>query len=437
MLWSAATAVLIAFAGCSTHRKTPANRAVADVRSLPQKAEPYLKGVHEHTTILPMQHTYAHHYYSVWQDTYVPDDLETVRWPFRTYTPDDAYGANLRPLPPAWFAAMRDEANWSAYNSVSRRAVALKALDLRNFPTDTPLFHDPDKAGEGFPFDYLQNSTVYAMEPLHLSHYSKSGKWAYVLTSYATGWVHADAVAAIDDKTATAWMHRPLLALLNEHEPVQTTAGRYLFDAHVGMVVPLAKRESGRWICEAAIASSKGRAVPAECTLPYDGAAPVPLLWNRHNLARVIDAVTGTAYGWGGLYGGRDCSSTIRDIFAPFGIWLPRNSSQQAAIGKVVSLHGLDAEAKRRKIIKEGKPFETLLYLKGHILLYLGVYRGNPVALHTVWGIKVFDESGKEGRKIIGKTVVTTLEPGRELPGFTEASSILQRLESMNFVLDQ
>ena len=37
----------------------------------------------------------------------------------------------------------------------------------------------------------------------------------------------------------------------------------------------------------------------------------------------------GVKYGWGGIDGGRDCSSTIKDLLTPFGIWLPRDSKDQ------------------------------------------------------------------------------------------------------------
>ncbi|MEJ2467682.1 MAG: NlpC/P60 family protein [Campylobacterales bacterium] len=144
-----------------------------------------------------------------------------------------------------------------------------------------------------------------------------------------------------------------------------------------------------------------------------------------------------TKYGWGGLYGERDCSSTLRDIFAPFGIWLPRNSSQQSKVGRVVSFEGLNDDEKLEKITSEAKPFETLLYLKGHILLYLGLYKGEPAVLHTVWGIKTVKENGDLGRYVVGKTVISSLRFGKELDGYSDTYSLLHQLENMNFVLEE
>ena len=49
-------------------------------------------------------------------------------------------------------------------------------------------------------------------------------------------------------------------------------------------------------------------------------------------------------------------------------------------------------------------------------MLYLGVFEGSPVAFHTIWGLKTesADESNS-GRHLIGKSVITSLSPGREL----------------------
>jgi hypothetical protein len=69
----------------------------------------------------------------------------------------------------------------------------------------------------------------------------------------------------------------------------------------------------------------------------------------------------------------------------------------------------------KESIIKdEGVPFATLLWLRGHITLYIGEYKGEPVMFHNVWGVRTDDGNG-EGRHIIGRAVVTSLQPGAEL----------------------
>lgn len=444
-LGSAIGAALLLFsAGCSlpaplqpnsVSRKPCNANDPADLTVFPQHIEPYLENMAERKAVLPLQETYKRHYYSVWAPDYAPEPLEKVKWPFEVYTPEDAYGENLRPLPQAWFYAMMLESAWERYGSVGEPVISLKRLNLRNFPTAKPLFHNPCTAGEGFPFDYLQNSTVFANEPLYLSHYSKSGAWAYVLTSYATGWVPSDSIGMIDAAQRAAWQKQPLLALLGDNIPVHTSKRDYLFASSTGMLLPLQAEKPH--VARVAIARGVRGIRTLSVPLSDKRAAPVPMRWSRENVQRVISAMMKTKYGWGGLYGERDCSSTIRDMFAPFGIWLPRNSFQQSGVGRVVSLKGLDDEAKRAKILAEAKPFETLFYLKGHIMLYLGLYSGEPAVLHTIWGIKTRQNDGTFGRFIIGKTVITSLRLGRELDGYRPENALLHRVESMNFIFEK
>lgn len=87
----------------------------------------------------------------------------------------------------------------------------------------------------------------------------------------------------------------------------------------------------------------------------------------------------------------------------------------------------------KESIIKdEGVPFATLLWLRGHITLYIGEYKGEPVMFHNVWGVRTDDGNG-EGRHIIGRAVVTSLQPGAELPNVRRENLILSRLKGMTF----
>jgi hypothetical protein len=170
-----------------------------------------------------------------------------------------------------------------------------------------------------------------------------------------------------------------------------------------------------------------------EAKLPLKDALKGSLLLNKENLISLSNALIGKKYGWGGMYEERDCSSTLRDMYASFGIWLPRNSSMQAKIGKVISLEGLSDNEKILRITKDAVAFETLLYRPGHILLYLGTYEGEIMVFHNTWGIRT-TLSGFEGRNIIGKTVISTLKLGREQPHYDEDSEHLRNLKSMNII---
>ena len=61
------------------------------------------------------------------------------------------------------------------------------------------MFLDPQKAGEGFPFDYNQNSSIKMNTPIFISHFSKDKAWVFVESNFATGWLNTKDIAYIDD----------------------------------------------------------------------------------------------------------------------------------------------------------------------------------------------------------------------------------------------
>jgi hypothetical protein len=140
------------------------------------------------------------------------------------------------------------------------------------------------------------------------------------------------------------------------------------------------------------------------------------------------------SYGWGGVDFTRDCSSTTQDYFAPFGIWLPRNSYAQSRAGHYTSFKGLSKEEKEALILKEAIPFVTLIYSKGHIMIYVGKYNNKPIIYHNVWGVKTV-KNGKKGRYIIGRTVITTLELGKELEGKNENNTLINHIRGMSILV--
>jgi hypothetical protein len=169
-----------------------------------------------------------------------------------------------------------------------------------------------------------------------------------------------------------------------------------------------------------------------EMIIPKEAAHVGYHLLNIDEIIKLGYYVLRNTYGWGGMFEERDCSSMIRDFFTPFGIWLPRNSASQAKKGEVIPFAGLDNNQKLALIQEKGVPFETILYKKGHVLLYLGMYEGNVMVMHNIWGIRTIDGNGKKGRVIVGKAVISTLQLGKEVENYDVNNMLLSKLVSMN-----
>ncbi len=78
------------------------------------------------------------------------------------------------------------------------------------------MFYNPKIAGEGYPFDYNQNSRVKINTPILISHYSKDRVWAFVESNYVLGWVRVDNLLLIDEKIEKEFKDSELFVIVKE-----------------------------------------------------------------------------------------------------------------------------------------------------------------------------------------------------------------------------
>ncbi|MEA1916717.1 MAG: SH3 domain-containing protein [Campylobacterota bacterium] len=415
--------------GCSIKKDEP----IYDIEHFSQTPSFYKKSVQDRATLLDIQKNYLTKYYIPWHLSRALYDKNESMWPYSSYTPSKSYGMNLQKIDEKWFEDMKYLSNFENYGEFNKSAISLESLDMRNFPTQMPLFYNPSLAGEGFPFDYLQNSGVHANEPLYVSHYSKNREWVYIFTSYASGWVKSKDIALVDDKMKESWQSMRSLYITQDDYPILTKDGIFLFNSKIGMILPLIEENEEEYRILVARKNIDEMALFDEVILPKSIGSSRVLILNRDNLNIVFDSMKNEIYGWGGYLSKRDCSSTARDLFAPFGIWLPRNSLAQAKIGEVIDLKNLSKKEKIEVIKNRAVPFETLFYKKGHIMIFLGIYEDNIMIFHNMWGVKT-NFFGIEGRRVIGKAVVSTLNIGENLSTYDKESNLLKNITSMNII---
>jgi len=406
---------------------------IYDLVNIPQNIEFYSKNIDKNSSIYDIQKKYEKYYFSMWNKQKPVEDLKSVKWPFVSYTFGKSYGENFQLLKQEFFDNMMKKSNFKNYATLNLKALTLRETNIRAFPTNKPLLKDPSLAGEGFPFDYLQNSIVHANKPILVSHYSKDGAWAYIFTSFTSGWIKISEFVVIDKKYTDIWQKAKQVSIVKEDIAIYSENKNFMFKSKIGMMFALISENDKTYTILTVSSSSNNKAVFKKSKISKEIASRSVLRLNEANINTIVKEVSKTNYGWGGVYGQRDCSSMLRDFYSPFGIWLPRNSYQQSLVGKVLSLKGLDNNEKIKLIKEKAIPFETLLYKKGHIVLYVGTYNDEIVIFHNTWGIKTLKD-GVEGRKVIGRTIFSSLNLGEHQKNYDEDSGILKNLKSMNIL---
>ncbi|MCL1940054.1 MAG: SH3 domain-containing protein [Desulfovibrionaceae bacterium] len=340
------------------------------------------------------------------------------------------YTNNREPFPADVWDALVANSNKKAFGKGAGPAITLRGANLRAMPSNRHFYLRPDLPGEGYPFDYFQHTSTPPGTPVYICNVSKDGQWVLVDGPVTTGWVPAGDVARVDPAFMEHWQSRPLAAIVRDGTAVGAIS------ADTGALLPLAV-DAAPGLDRALsvlypVRGADGRADAARADLAPGAATAVPLPLTAQAVAEVGNPMLGQAYGWGGLDGRRDCSALTRDLFAPFGIHLPRNSANQAKAGRTIELGGLSNEEKERLILAEAAPFRSLIWFKGHIGVYLGAYEGKAMYFHNMWGLRTKDANGGcDNRAIVGKGVITTLRPGVERPDLCSPGSFLDRIEKV------
>lgn len=402
-------------------------KKVNDLEYYPQTLLPYFEGNYTNQeTALEIQKHFEERYYSPWSYLAAPICVKEAQWPISAFR--GGYGSNLKPVDTLWIDELVHQSNFDAFSTLNKPAITTKWMNMRVFPTYKPLYNNPARPGEGYPFDLLQNSSVAFNEPIFVSHYSKDGSWAYIFTNNASGWVESDGIAVLSPKQMREIQEKKKLFITQDRVPLYTEAHKFIAYSRIGMVLPLLKEMEDSF--RAMYVNNTG--ISEEIIIPKEAAHIGYTLLNKDDLIKIGSYMLRNTYGWGGMFEERDCSSMIRDYLTPFGIWLPRNSASQAKKGEVISFSGLDNMQKLGLIQEKGVPFETILYKKGHVLLYIGMYEGNVMVMHNIWGIRTSSPDGKKGRVIVGKAAITTLKLGQEVENFDADNMLLNKLVSMN-----
>ena len=260
----------------------------------------------------------------------------------------------------------------------------------RVFPTNEGLYVKPMDVN----FDELQNSALDIGTPLAILHRSSDGKWFYVVSPLSSGWVEVTKVALCNLKELSDFLNIPSFVVVTKAKGeifLNPSLTEYYDYVRMGVRLPVYK-EIDTHIIQIIIPFRKkdGALLPKVAYMRKDDVHEGYLPYTARNIIHQAFELLNAPYGWGGMYGEQDCSRFIQEVFATVGIILPRNSSQQAQIGLLVGEFDQNSPEEKKLDLLGTKAIGgiTLLYLKGHIMLFWGVINDHPYAIHAIWAYR-------------------------------------------------
>lgn len=370
-----------------------------------------------------------------------------------------------------WIKNLRANANVGAYASVSLPALTTKIASVRMLPSDEPLYPSKQAAKEQN-FDDLQGSSLGALAPVFISHYSSDGLWAFVRTDAFWGWIKKAELLVLNSDKAKAYQKNDFAIFIKDNAKINVLAtsaassrtisiktkekpapksgkksdkknlrnsripsktivqniqikldfNENSITSRIGAIFPYTTQDKTHFFFNGKIGANN-----LEFSVPK-GVGSHFLQINDQNLKSILNELIGQGYGWGGTRELRDCSLFTKDFFAVFGRYLPRNSQSQGAVGGKIDISKLSNKEKKEVLNNKALMLATLVVMPGHVMLYAG----NGEVAHNVWGIRTDDG----GRSVIGKAAITDLEVGKGYDDVKDSALLLSRIKSINVIVD-
>lgn len=307
-----------------------------------------------------------------------------------------------------------------------RFALVVHRAALRTFPTMQRAFSKP---GE-FDIDRFQESVLFPGTPVAVLHASRDGGWRFVVAPNYAAWIQADALADGSRDEVLAYASKaPRLVVTGggvhtAFDPSRPALSQLSLDmgTHLPLLAdwPRGTPVSGQaayasWVVQLPMRDANGHLQLVPALVPRGQDVHVgDLALSRANVLRQAFKLLGERYGWGHDYYGRDCSGFLSDVFATFGIRMPRNTGDQAK-SPVFEHQSFDDTASRANRLRAVAALQVgdLVYIPGHVLMVVGFERGEPWVIHDVQGVSVHDANDGLQRIPLNGVSVTPLLPLR------------------------
>lgn len=312
------------------------------------------------------------------------------------------------------FAAARQIAG--AAEPVDTLHMVVEEASLWCAPLDTGLYKPPVDED----FDRNRCASLHPGEVVRVLRRSPDGAWLYAHAGHTTGWLHTPTLTpALPVDHLRPLLSGPLLRPTDDQ--LRTEGGRRL---RLGTKVPVVGHDGD--VRRVLVPTAEGL---VEDSVRASGRATEGVLpLTRRNLWSLVLAEQDTPYGWGGRAGNRDCSRLLRDVLSSFGLEMARHSGVQAKLGTDrIDVSAMDEAHKLAELRTQAERGAVLLYMPGHIMLYLGEDRGQHYAVSAISEYLEPCPGGPDTVYRIGRVAVTTLELGRG----SERTAYIERLATL------
>jgi hypothetical protein len=272
--------------------------------------------------------------------------------------------------------------------------------------------------------DGWQSTSLDVAMPVAVLHASADGRWLYVRSEIAFGWIPAENVATGDAAEIRRYVEADDFIVATDHTvPIYADDGfsTFLLDLYLGSRVALANQSGAGYRVEALYRSPDGSFATTAGWIRPDASVHVGYQsFTQRNMVETFFRLLFRPYGWADSNHEFDCCGTVRVVLRTFGIKTGRWTSFELHSTDTVNAFPKDTPKERKyEILSACEPGICLVGNAGHINLYIGEVDGSHYVIHQ-GGYSYTDDAGV--RQHVRRVNVNDveLEGGSNIGGWTE-----------------
>jgi len=327
---------------------------------------------------------------------------ETILKSFYGMKSKTSYYLSDSKIPSKFFKDIKEELNLNELrksNVTTRYALTVNYSNQKIIPTEFELL----KKKNQIHFDRNQNSALDIATPLAILHTSKDGFWHYGIGPTSSGWVRSKDIAFGERDEIMDYLSSKKFVITTSAKNPLMIQGQYHDYLRMGVRLPMLMTIDDMTMILVPSRGEDGNLIVSNATIDSANVHEGYLAYTPRTILTQAFKFLNAPYGWGGMYGEQDCSKFLQEVYATTGVRLPRNSTSQSNIGEdKIELKDISKSSKEQFLRNSALSGATILHLKGHIVLYLGEYKGESYIIHTVWG-------ASSKHFALGRTAVTSV----------------------------
>ncbi|MGR3980962.1 NlpC/P60 family protein [Pseudoalteromonas sp. 1181_04] len=305
-------------------------------------------------------------------------------------------------------------------------AMVVKRSVLRTFPTSDRVLN----SGLDNDLDRFQESGLFPGDTVAILHESADKKWLLVRAYNYLAWAPKADIAISNKSTLREFKNNDDFLLITgakvntAYVPNDATTSQVQLD--MGVRLPLMPADKtphllngqntyANYVVQLPTRGEQGQLVIKPALISRSSDVHLGYLpYTQQHLIKQGFKFLGERYGWGHDYNGRDCTGFVGEIYKSFGLLMPRNSGQQGK-GEYGTNHRFDKTSNEsdKLAVVNNMQVGDLIYIPGHVMMYLGEQDGQPYVIHDVKGLGYNKADGSFYSSSLNGVSVTPLLPLR------------------------